>query len=198
MNTCNPTSSSRSEWLRTQWPGNSSRLPFSLDSLVWGILRALIAFALVSWACAAQPAKTKAKASSPTKAGAKATEKADHSADAKSIVPVVLDQITFAPSVFEDVPGTGKDPFFPTTTRREPPKKDAEKTDFPSLSLKGISGTPDRKLALIDYLTIAQGEEADIRIGKQSYRVKCLEIRERSALLQIKNQQKELFLRSKL
>src|SRR5262245_13713726 len=67
-------------------------------------------------------------------------------------------------SVFVDEVDFGRDPFFPRSTRR--PKVIVRATD-PELSrpvvpgflvLKGISVSKDRKLAIINYYTAAEGE----------------------------------------
>ena len=52
--------------------------------------------------------------------------------------------------------------------------------------LKGISGTKAQPLALINSSTIAEGEVADIKWGlRQVVKVRCLEIRDSSVLVQL-------------
>ena len=51
--------------------------------------------------------------------------------------------------------------------------------------LKGISGTPDRRFAVINNQTLGKGETGRIKAGQKSVTVKCLEIKERSVVVQI-------------
>lgn len=98
-------------------------------------------------------------------------------------------------SVFMDQPQAGKDPFFPNSTRRMVVAARVVATNagpstptfspFSLLTLKGISGTKALPLALINGTTVAQGEAAEIRSGAQFIKVKCLEVRESSVLLEL-------------
>jgi hypothetical protein len=51
--------------------------------------------------------------------------------------------------------------------------------------LKGISGTPDRRFAVINNQTLGKGETGRIKAGQKTVTVKCLEIKERSVVVQI-------------
>ena len=108
-------------------------------------------------------------------------------------------------AVFIDDTLVGKDPFFPSSTRRQEKVVRATPTS-PStppisylsyLSLKGISLLEGRKLALINGTTIAEGELAEIRLSGQLLKIRCREIRERSAVVEIEGggEIKELKLR---
>ena len=106
-------------------------------------------------------------------------------------------------SVFVGDPAFGRDPFFPKSTRRpllKPKVEVLEATVQPSLfleniQLKGISLGVGKKLALLNYYTFAEGEEADLRVGGQVIRIQCLEIKERSVVVSIKGNRTELQLR---
>ena len=50
--------------------------------------------------------------------------------------------------------------------------------------LKGISGTAQRRFALINDCTLEKNEEAKVRIGKTNLMVRCLDISERSVVIQ--------------
>ena len=53
-----------------------------------------------------------------------------------------------------------------------------------TLQLKGISGTPSRRFALVNDCTLQKDEQAKVRIGKTNLVVRCLEITDRSVILQ--------------
>ena len=94
-------------------------------------------------------------------------------------------------SVFEDNPNTGKDPFFPKSTRRRQEIVRAVATNAPptlpsaELALKGISGSKSQPLALINTTTVGLGEKAEVKCGQQAIMLRCLEIRDRSVLIEI-------------
>jgi hypothetical protein len=95
-------------------------------------------------------------------------------------------------SIFTDDPQSGKDPFFPTSTRRVAVVPRAVLTNAPATSssftllvLKGISDIKGQRLALINSATVAEGELADIRVGLQIVKIRCLAIREASVLLEL-------------
>jgi len=97
-------------------------------------------------------------------------------------------------SVFADDPAKGKDPFFPDSIRRKealPPVTSPTNampesaTLFSHLQLKGISGSRDRRLAIINTATLAVGETADIRCAGRAVKVRCREIRESSVVVEI-------------
>jgi hypothetical protein len=118
--------------------------------------------------------------------------------------PAVLPAEAFK-SVFVSDPGFGKDPFFPKSTRRplptprvETPATPQQPLVFESVQLKGISLATGRKLALLNYYTFAEGEEADLRIAGQVVHVRCLEIKERSVTVTVQGLRKELQLREGL
>src|SRR6185503_4457026 len=80
-------------------------------------------------------------------------------------------------SVFVTDATSGKDPFYPNSTRQQqvvvrstptttttPPPPNAV---FKELSLKEISGTKGKMLALINSSTVGEGELAEIRVGQK-------------------------------
>jgi len=91
-------------------------------------------------------------------------------------------------SVFIDDVAFGRDPFFPNSTRRS--HSTAPATAAPvsvanlALSLKGISGSKP-PYALINNTTLSEGEEAEIRVGRETIKVRCTEIRDRSVFIEI-------------
>jgi hypothetical protein len=105
-------------------------------------------------------------------------------------------------SAFTDDLGFGKDPFFPNSGRRpkvqvhaadpEPPR--VAVPDF--ITLKGISVIKDRRLAIINNYTVAENEEFSVRYGSQIFKIKCVEIKERSVTVSVNGLSKELPLRS--
>ena len=108
-------------------------------------------------------------------------------------------------SVFVDDVNNGKDPFFPNSTRRAESLPRIATTNvvapanlvLDQLALKGISGTQDRRLALINSATLAVGELGEIKVGAQILKLRCREIRERSVLIELDGSKevKELKLR---
>jgi hypothetical protein len=98
-------------------------------------------------------------------------------------------------SLFVNDPETGKDPFFPLSVRRKetmahvtavttnaaPPTSAL----FNLLKLKGISGTKNQPLALINGTTFSVGEAAEIKCGGQILKIRCVEIREDSILIEL-------------
>ena len=63
--------------------------------------------------------------------------------------------------------------------------------------LKSISGPPDRRFALINNQTLGKGETARIKAGQKTVTVRCLEIKEKSVVIQIEGieQPKEIGLK---
>jgi hypothetical protein len=97
-------------------------------------------------------------------------------------------------------PSEGRDPFFPRTIRLFAGTRTTSntKTNQPSLvvelALKGISGTRERPLAIINNQTFAPGEENDVVTGTRRVRIRCLEINvpAETVIIQIGNERREL------
>ncbi|MCI0745273.1 MAG: hypothetical protein L0Y58_07700 [Verrucomicrobia subdivision 3 bacterium] len=79
----------------------------------------------------------------------------------------------------------GRDPFYPNSTRV--PKAQIVPVVVPvnivKLSLNGLSGTKDKRLAIINNRTFEVGEEAEMRVNGQPVKVKCIEIRDRTVVI---------------
>ena len=106
-------------------------------------------------------------------------------------------------SVFEDNINSGKDPFFPKSTRRvakAPTIAAPVASPITQLSLKGISGPTNRRFALINNQPLAAGEDGYVRISSGQVKVHCWEIREDSAVVSVEGDpvKKELRLRDSL
>ena len=106
-------------------------------------------------------------------------------------------------SIFEDDLKSGKDPFFPKSARRmEKVPVLAEKPVAPltQLSLKGITGPANRRLALINNQPIAAGETSFVKIGTGQVKIHCWEIGENHAVISVEGEpeRKELRLREGL
>jgi len=125
---------------------------------------------------------------------------------AQAALPQV-DQISSVQSTFVDDPQFGKDPFFPKSTRHLPkivvptvnaaPDTSAFAQLLNSVSLKGISGLPGKRLAMLNNRTLENGEYIELKLNSQPIKVRCLEIREKSVLIGIEGtaETKEIHLR---
>ncbi len=94
----------------------------------------------------------------------------------------------------------GKDPFFPSSSRvyteNNPVRTNAAPTIVADLMLKGISGTAERPLAIINTTTFAVGEANEVIFKNGRLTVQCLEINmgTGTVLLQIGGERRRLFL----
>lgn len=75
----------------------------------------------------------------------------------------------------------GRDPFFPNSTRpygAEATTKVAGESSVPEVEfvLKGISGTAEQPLAIINTTTFTTGEENEVIIKSKRIKISCLEI----------------------
>lgn len=101
-------------------------------------------------------------------------------------------------------PQEGRDPFYPKSTRpytsgapviisnAAPVLVSAE------LKLKALSGSTERRLALVNNHTFETGEEAEVMTTNGRMRVRCIEIRPDSVLMQIGPERRELHLKGVL
>ncbi len=107
---------------------------------------------------------------------------------------------------FIDDPKLGQDPFFPKSVRRSPPTavpaagvvlpdKVEKASVWSNLVLKAILGTKTRRLASVNRTTFGVGEVATVKYPGGSVRIKCLEIKNRSVVIEANGEQKELFFR---
>src|SRR5437016_12077662 len=79
-------------------------------------------------------------------------------------------EVVIPKSVFVSEGDIGKDPFFPNSVRRRPKVPDDSGKpvirDFSQLLvLKGITGPAEKRIALINNLTFAKGEEGEVKAG---------------------------------
>jgi hypothetical protein len=85
-------------------------------------------------------------------------------------------------SVFEANHPAGKDPFFPDSSRRKPAVTDpvVPVVSTPKygevLKVDGLSGQVDRRLAIINNVTFAEGQEERVRIQGGEMRIRCEKI----------------------
>ena len=100
-------------------------------------------------------------------------------------------------------PQDGVDPFFPKSKRPyfgTPVPIVAPTNPEPvqvavGLRLKAISGLPEHRLALINNHTFEAGEEGEIATTTGRMRIRCLEITQDSAVVQVGSERRELRLR---
>jgi type II secretory pathway component PulC len=64
-----------------------------------------------------------------------------------------------------------------------------------SYALQGISGTATKRFAIINGRTFEVDEEAEIAVGNSRVRIRCLEIRADSVLIESSGEKRELKLR---
>lgn len=98
-------------------------------------------------------------------------------------------------------PAEGKDPFFPNSTRvyGTDLKAKAAPTVEADIALKGISGSPEQPLAIINTTSFAVGEVNDVIHRSGRIKVKCLEINMAAGtvLIQIGSERRQLHLPSR-
>jgi hypothetical protein len=93
----------------------------------------------------------------------------------------------------------GTDPFFPKAVPRiQPAPKDPRPTGAAELHLKGFSGTPQHRLAIISNYTLAEGEEGDLNLGTTRVHLRCVEIKADSVVIEVSGERRELRLRQGL
>ncbi len=134
----------------------------------------------------------------------------DKAAPEKDNATKVPEEIQFVPSTFTDAAGDpkfGKDVFFPLSKRfirkvETPDSNPAvrENQILAQLTLKGISGKANKRLAVVNTRTVAQGESWELKVNGQTHHIRCEEIKARSVVLSIEGfpDKKELQLRGGL
>lgn len=156
-------------------PGQEAKRKLRNLGLVCGLAFIL---AGISWSRAAQPAPPSPPGAPPVR------------------------ELQFIKSVFENSPASGKDPFFPKSIRRGTPVSTNSTIEqipsFTFLALKGISGSKLHRLAIINNRTFETGEEAELKTGTQTVRVKCVEIRDDCVVVSINGLKQNLYLGPKL
>ena len=92
----------------------------------------------------------------------------------------------------------GRDPFFPNSTRPygvdATVKSVVPVTPVADLTLKGISGTDEQPLAIINNTTFTNGEENDVTTKAGKMRIRCIEIHKDAGtvLIQVGGERREL------
>ena len=91
-------------------------------------------------------------------------------------------------------PQQGRDPFFPNSTRpyESAPTGNKNIGDVTSLVLKGISGSPDHRLAIINSHTFGVGDEQDLVTTHGRIHIHCVEIKANSVVIESGGQNYEL------
>ncbi len=84
----------------------------------------------------------------------------------------------------------GKDPFFPDRSPRPVSTVDSPKKEIPVL--KGITGSADRRVALINDRTFMRGEAGEIRLGTNTCRIRLIDIKDRTVIIERDGQTNEL------
>jgi len=115
-------------------------------------------------------------------------------------------ELVIAQSVFvlPSGPSEGKDPFYPRSSRpyasfvltRTNAVAAPAVAVSAELHLNGISGTAARPLAIINNRTFEVGEEGDVYSNIGRARIRCIEIRPDSVIIQIGGERRMLHLRS--
>jgi len=102
-------------------------------------------------------------------------------------------------------PQQGRDPFFPKSDRpfREYqviPKSNPPVVVTTELRLQGISGSAERRLAIVNNRTFEVGEEGDVGSGPERVRIRVLEIKADAVVVQFlaSGQRREFHLRKGL
>lgn len=93
-----------------------------------------------------------------------------------------------------------RNPFFPKTKKKETPGAPALTAPPPpkhEISLKGFGGTPGARLVMINNQSMAEGESGRVRTPQGTVTVQVLQIKERSAVVQVEGEPepKEIFLK---
>lgn len=127
---------------------------------------------------------------------------ANNISDGSPVAPAGSPKSFFLSEPFEA--GFGKDPFFPKTDRFLKKKVEALddaplKVTFPDVSLRGISFTDGKKLAILNNNTLGEGEEFSLKGSDgKAVKVKCVTIKEKSVFVSAHGETKEIFLRAAL
>jgi hypothetical protein len=159
---------------------NFPRFSFRLStaSALWVFL------ALAPLTCAASTNLGPAPAGTNAAAGSKTNGVAGtNAAPTELTVPVSTFELTIKPT---------KDPFFPLSTRSPVPlivlTNVAPALSAASFNLKGMSGSSDRRLALINNRTVAVGETAEVTTTSGKVKIHCVEIKQQSVVLRVDSQ----------
>jgi hypothetical protein len=91
-------------------------------------------------------------------------------------------------------PQQGRDPFYPYSSRPPGSSSAPNPAAATNLVLKGFSGTPGHRLAIINGQTFEQGEEAEVITTMGRILVRCVEIKAESVTVEVGGQRNVLHL----
>lgn len=91
-------------------------------------------------------------------------------------------------------PQQGRDPFFPSSNRpyENAPAGKVNVADMTAVVLRGISGPPDHRLAIINNHTFAVGDEQDLATSQGRIHIRCVEIKDHSVVVESGGENHEL------
>jgi hypothetical protein len=108
-------------------------------------------------------------------------------------------EVPIPTAVFDLAAKPTKDPFFPLSLRQPVQIATNATPTFSAavFNLKGLSGSPGHRLALINNRTVAAGEDAEITTSAGKVKIQCVEIKESSVIIRAESQTDplEVFLR---
>ena len=167
-------------------------LPIWKVSLATTVL--LLGCSVSGWAAKTNAPTGNIVAQARTADSGKATAAAKPAASVRAILeqPLPVSQFVVPREVEE-----GKDPFHPRSTRvyrTDAPKAAEKPTVTVELSLRGMSGSADRPLAIINNVTFAVGESSDVVSRGNRLRVTCLgiDMTTGTAVVQVGSEQRTL------
>lgn len=91
------------------------------------------------------------------------------------------------------IPSEGRDPFFPSSLRPyQGTVVPGAADNVGALTLQGFSGPPDHQLVIINNVTFAVGDDAEVSTSQGRIHIHCLEIGTNSAVIEANGQRHEL------
>ncbi|MFO1487139.1 MAG: hypothetical protein U1F65_01555 [Verrucomicrobiota bacterium] len=142
------------------------------------ILTSLVFMGALAWICQAAPPAKNAEAADPAakpSAADKPVPKSKFNVPAKA--------------------GEGRDPFFPASDRLFAVKTERKSTapsNTSTIVFNGISGSQDKRLAMINGRTFAEGEEAPVNTSSGRVRVLLVALRGDTAVVEVAGERREL------
>jgi len=97
----------------------------------------------------------------------------------------------------------GRDPFFPASIRpygtpAAPKTTKADKTPQVEVQLNGISVSGNRRVATINQHAFEAGDETEIVVPGGRIRIRCIEVKDDSAVVEVNGERRELRLKRAL